>query len=221
MALNDYFFNEPQWISYGQQEFYATGLFADALFIYPSPGYEFDVTVVQIGEASETSHAGFKFVGDSGDIIPKAIGLMDSPEYLTNANTLRGGATRSVYAEARLSLPKRDSTTGGINGKNSFFEWNALTDAGFLGGTPPQWFSDKLTTQYNTMALVQDLHNYVASARLPGVDFKWGTVFQPTLIELPGMVIARLAMKKTPENASANDTMNIRWRAGNVAWGHR
>jgi len=66
VVVSDYWFNEPQFISCQQQEFYASGLFADACWVQPLPGFTLTVETLQIPANDELNRVKWGYADDTG-----------------------------------------------------------------------------------------------------------------------------------------------------------
>lgn len=171
MPIESYFWNEPKFISFVNQEIYPEGLFADAFMYYLEPGLSANVTFVTF-TANDSETLGWTPGTDpevDGNFSRDA--WIGEEEYnLLGSYTVPGGfITNAPMAFPRVQIPyvntaARNQSTH-INGTWSF---KAVKHNNPNGRNSVGWYSDIFAFDYDTLSMIQQVFLTTGSTRLPG-----------------------------------------------------
>ena len=219
MAISDYFYNQPEFISVQYQEFYCRGIFAEACYVWLPPGFGGNLTILSPPLAADEQGTTFTVEDDSGNVFPPTEGYAFLGDYLTDFNVTRGGVTRSAYQEQRVTLPTI-GPGGGINGQWNVHSWNTQANPGFLGSTPPQWYTDSFQTAYNTLATAHDVFRLVGAPVSPGHESDFILVPGDNFVEGNGIFLARVNLTLPDDYKAGGGALPRLYNAGYLAFGH-
>lgn len=221
MALEDYYFNEPLYIAHRRQEFYATGLFADAVRGAFPPGFFGEVKIGQL-PANETVSAAYK-VADvynnslDFDLADFVYGLYDRDDGTPGNITMAGGSTRPFESTKSYALPyiQPYAGTGDPRGTWQYLS-GRVTDSFGLGLGVGNEMASNFGLDFNNMAMLSGLTLVANLNRLPAtvstfaVEGEW-------VLELPSIFYVQLDL--TPPD-SFSESLGRLYHAGWLAFGH-
>jgi len=222
MPLEELFWNKPQYLEFEQQEFYATGLYADAVVIALMPGIAANAQILQLGEEDATSFTQYSFWSDEGIHGDWFKGVYDQPETQASVNVDRMGSSQPFLQQTRVQLPGVQLAPGKINGQEwVYYEQNCNSTPHYVGTGTPTWYSDSQFIPYNTLNKVHNMQRFLMAPRLPGVEFEIPFLKGETIIETTGILLIRLVVTNEGKGyGRTGDQVRVFRNLGRIAFGH-
>lgn len=221
MALTDFWFNKSSFIQFRQNEFYATGLFADAVVVHPEPGFTFDAEILQVPAGVSDRRVQWGWPDDNSNFATGKFDTTDPPSTLFSPfNLVRNGFNNENVNYMAVSYPAYvpgDGINGGIA-----VEEVVMQNPNFrVGALPTQWIGAQGPYEAVQLDMMVALRMAAFRERMPGDLQTWPSISEETLIEFPSMFLLRLTMTGEPASVSTSSGLPRFYKAGWVAWGHR
>lgn len=222
MPLDDYWFNEPQFISCKQQEFYAQGIVADACWVQPYPGYTVNCQLLQLPANPELNRVYWGYADDNSNFATGKFVTTDGPENVfLPPNVQRNGFTQTAMWNWGYQYPTYVEANA-INGGFALTESGLFTTIQALGPPEnPRWFGSSSEMMVTQLDFLVQLTRMATLNRAPGDFAAFPFINTGFLIELPAMFLLRTSMVSEPDNPDQLIGLPKYYRAGYIAWGHK
>ena len=221
MAVGDWYFNESKFIQFKQQEFYATGLFADAVLIHPEPGYGFDALVLQLPAEANQNRVQWGWPDDTTNFATGEFDVTNPPTTLfAPFNLVRNGFNSENVNFLSLSYPAFVDGPN-VNGAIAVEEVVIGNPNFRVGPLPVQWIGSQVYQDLIQLETLIANRNALYRERMPGEEQLFPGITEEFLIEFPGMFLMRLFMYQEPTTPSTSTGLPRYYKAGWVSWGHK
>lgn len=225
MAIDDYWFNERQFLQFKQQELYPAGIFAGAIGGFLAPGVVAEITLISIDQIEWLAPAyktGAVWLDETDfgpeGFIPGNSGLED---WDGGTTVTVGGCERDDIETVSLRFPAishAESTARGL--------WDAVysreyTDEGHGCGTEALEVVSRFGIKYNALNYSYAAALHATAKRLPGSNTTFSFVQDSFFFEQDLTTCALIRCVDIPDYLTKNPGFPINYRLGWLTFGYK